>query len=264
MNILIYIIDYKIKMIAFDPEPKYTTEYMINQPDIDRGDCFVYMSSKDIVIIDDFLTKNSCKSLRDWIDNEENKEIIHTRWSEKNLDKKKLCRQWDFPIDIIELAGPISVPDMTISYVNPCWRFVKNFPKSSLSYHFDWKYIKSVDCMSKYTLMIYLSDHSIEGDGQLEIKDGKDIKFIEPKEGRLVIFNQDLLHKAQQTSVTKYFIRSEIIFKRIKSVETYNDKIAVKLFEEAILCYYDDPERSSQIEKEAYQLSPLLENIVFS
>jgi hypothetical protein len=246
-------------MLAFDPEPKHTTDRMEISPIIERGECTI--SEESIIIVDHLLTKESCASLRKWIDNDENKELIYTRWSEKNADKKKLCRYWNFPIDINEFIYDVNNNDKEYeTYINPCWRFVKNFPNSCLSYHFDGKYIKSVDCMSKYTIMIYLSDH-LE-DGKLEIKNGKETKFIDPKEGRLVIFSQDLLHRAHPSIFPKYFIRSEIMSKRICPIESENDRMAIKLFEEAILCYYSDPERSANLEKEAYHLSPLLENIV--
>lgn len=246
-------------MLAFDPEPKDTSEYMTNPPFLEKGECFIRSCTESIIIVDNFLTKESCLSLREWIDNDQNKETVYTRWSE-NADKKKICRRWNFPVDIIEFLPKDSYVN---SYVNPCWRFVKNFPESSLPFHFDGKYIKSVDCISNYTVMVYLSDHPNDGDGQLEIKNGKVTYFVEPKEGRLVIFRQDLLHRAQATSVVKYFIRSEVMFKRTNPIETNNDREAIELFREANLCHYTDPERSSHLEKQAYKLSPLLEDIVF-
>ncbi len=248
-------------MLAFDPEPKTTTEYMTNPPFIQRGDCVIHTHSDSIVVIDNFLMKDSCKSLREWIDNDLNKETIYSKWSE-NIDKKKICRNWNIPIDILQFLP--NNDNKYITYINPCWRFVKNFPKSSLPFHFDGKYIDSVDCISNYTIMVYLSDHPNDGDGQLEIKEEKNTHFIEPKEGRLVIFRQDLLHRAQPTSTLKYFMRSEIMFKRLNPIETDNDKTAIKLFKQASLCYYTDPELSSNLEKIAYQLSPILEDIVFS
>jgi hypothetical protein len=72
-----------------------------------------------------------------------------------------------------EKAGNLEEPfvsedNFIASHINPCWRFVKNLPSSSLPFHFDAKYIKSVDCISKYTVMVYLSDCFV--DGQLEIR----------------------------------------------------------------------------------------------
>ncbi len=253
-------------MLAFDPEPKYTSDHIRNPPLVEKGEGIILESG--LIIIDNFLTRESCASLREWIDDEKNKEEIYTKWSEKSFEKKKICRHWDFPLSdyIIEIMGinKESVSGFYPSHINPCWRFVKIERKTneiySMSYHFDSKYIQSVDCISKYTVMIYLSDHN----EPLEIRRDGCTEFIKPIEGRLLIFNQDFVHRAQATNTTKYFIRSEVMFKRVKPISHIdNNSLAMKFFDEAHLCYYNDPNRSLQLEKQAYQLSPLLEDIAF-
>lgn len=64
-------------MLAFDPEPKHTTDLMEISPIspiIEMGECKISEESiinESIIIVDHLLTKESCASLRKWIDNDE-------------------------------------------------------------------------------------------------------------------------------------------------------------------------------------------------
>ena len=120
--------------------------------------------------------------------------------------------------------------------------------------------------------MIYLSDHSNSNrnrnrnsnDGHLIIKDHTNHTnhIIEPKEGRLVIFNQDLLHLAEKTTTYKYFIRTEIMCKRKFPIETEQDQRAIHFFNMATAHFYIDPQLSLEYEQKAFELSKTLQEMI--
>jgi hypothetical protein len=77
------------------------------------------------------------------------------------------------------------------------------------------------------------------------------------------------------TPQVKYFVRSEVMARRVDPLETEQDKEAARLWEEARAAYYGDGsgdnslewrqkrmERSIQIEERAFKTSRLLENLV--
>ena len=109
--------------------------------------------------------------------------------------------------------------------------------------------------------MIYLS----ENDGYLKFNSPTSPTFepIYPKAGRLVIFDQSLVHEALQNTQDKYYIRSEIMYKRSKPLETKTDIEAMNLYNKAISSYTLNPTESIYLESLAFQKSPLLESIVY-
>jgi hypothetical protein len=137
--------------------------------------------------------------------------------------------------------------------INDCWRMTRCSPGSSLASHLDGRYVKSVDHKSIYTIMIYLSNND---DGELIFKDEGSIY---PKSGRVVIFNQDILHSGAYNSQTKYFIRSEIMYTRSKLIESDNDVKGYDLYCDAIKNHFINPSIALNLEQQAFALSPLLE-----
>lgn len=251
-------------MYAFDPEPKETTDILpIDELDIRRGDCNLVHANyeKGFLVIDDFITKSSCISIRNWIDTHQEK--IHTRWSSSNPEKIKIAKKYHFPLsnEILDYISEFPIDHFIPKNVNDCWRFVKSGKRNFINYHLDTKYIQSVDCISKYTVMIYLTEHM--SDGFLELQIQGQPYFIPPREGRLVIFNQEIAHKGHLNYKPKYFMRSEIMFKRIEPMETEQDREAIKMFREASNYYYIDPKKSLELEEEAYKLSPEIERMLF-
>lgn len=170
-------------MNTYDPEPKYTdTNFELNLDlnVISKAVPILTYTSKDLIIVDNFISNEISNNIINWIDNETTIESVHKVWSQQNLNKKKLCRNWNDCYLLSLLDKILSYLPETIiensdtwkkSYVNTSWRFVRSNGGSSLKPHFDMKYVKSVDECSYYTVMIYLSDH--ESDGQLHILDKK-------------------------------------------------------------------------------------------
>jgi hypothetical protein len=231
-----------IQMNSFDPEPKETTVHCAF--DTEHQTPTLFYKDKDILILDNVLSEKECKKIRDFIDAEE--ETLYPSWSQKGT-KKKLIRHWD-DMPLIPITGK--------KYINPCWRFVRASHGSKQSLHYDGKYIKSLCFASVFTVLIYLSSHS---DGELVFSDSITVK---PREGRMVIFNQNLLHEAKVNQGTKYLVRSEIMEER-DYLETEEDKQALLLYQEAVACFYTHPEKSKEYEKKAFILSPSLEKLVY-
>jgi hypothetical protein len=106
--------------------------------------------------------------------------------------------------------------------------------------------------------MIYLQD----SDGDLKFNNNLQVT---PKCGRVVIFNQSLLHEGlENRNHIKYFIRSELMFTRNLSIETKNDKIAMELYNEAKEYNDSDSNKSKLLEEKAFQLSNLLERMILN
>lgn len=245
-------------MDTYDPEPKYTDDICnIILPNIESNHYVKYLSKK-LIIIDNFINIEICDKIINWIDNLTNIEKTYTNWANKP-NKKKLAKKWNFPLSNQILSYvPNFINNWKKSHINDCWRFVRSNKNSSLKPHFDAKYIKNINESSFYTIMIYLSDHI--DNGSLYLADEK--MNIEPKKGRLVIFHQDILHEGKVNTDNKYFIRSEVMFKRVKEIENESDNIAIELYREAENLYYSNPEKSRELEREAFQLSPILENMI--
>jgi hypothetical protein len=143
--------------------------------------------------------------------------------------------------------------------INSDWRFVKCDSKAPMSRHFDGVLVKSVDHKSIYTLMIYLSDNNDGGTRFIN----ENITVL-PKKGRVCIFNQNLIHEGLSNSKEKYLMRSEILYHREHKIETEDDRKALTLFEEAKKIFIIDIKKASELEKEAYKLSPNLENAILN
>lgn len=226
-------------MLSFDFEPKETVDTISTLP-FEIGNPKIIYSDKNIIIIDDFVKK--CKHVCDWIDSE--KENIYLEWSKY---KHKFAKQWES--NMFERISPSNTE------INPCWRFVRLASGQHLSPHIDARYVQSVDRYSIYTIIIYLNTT----DGDLEI----DGRRIQTKAGRIVIFNQDLVHQGMPHTGNKYFMRSEFMYIRTPKIETQADKEAIRLLREARNQYYKNPSISAELENQAFQLSPEIEKLLF-
>ncbi len=230
-----------------------------------------YCENRGIIIIDSVFTEEECADMRSIIDSQEFKTI-----------RTKLCLKFPQLSQIIISRCDKFIPKnpyfedhylqslkhkndhhnndqyWNFSEINPNWRLVKCNLGSKLTKHFDGVYVKSVDYKSIYTVMVYLND-----------SDG-DIKFdnlqVQPKLGRVVIFNQKLLHEGlENTSGFKYFIRSELMYQREKSIEKPADARAMELYTQAsVLSKEGRREEAEILESQAFELSPLLERTVLN
>ncbi len=215
--------------------------------------------SDDIIIIDDVLSEDECDEIKKLVD------VVPPSGF-----KSKICIKFTELSNLILtrckniILQEVFVKDSTTSSnlwslkeINPNWRIVKCNPGAKLSQHYDGVYVKSVDEKSIYTIMIYLEN----SDGNLKFLKSQ----IKPQKGRLVVFNQKLLHEGMINTETKYFIRSEIMYERETKIETSNDKKAMELY---VLGYelnkLAETEKAEKLEKEAFELSPMLERLVLN
>lgn len=258
-------------MHTYDPEPKEST-YIINpfleQSQIQKSPT-LFLATKSIIVLDNVLSLDECDSFKDFINSCDNSKIVGTKkkivgncpW----LSELLMSRCSSFIPNNVYLENSLLVSKKLYHRddhfywnspsINQCWRMVRCSPGSSLSSHFDGKYVKSVDHKSIYTIMVYLSDNS---DGELSF-DHNQISLF-PKPGRVVIFDQDLLHHGNFNSEYKYFIRSEIMYSRSKPLASPTDIEAMKLYSKATSCFLSNPIASLNLEQEAFSLSPLLEH----
>jgi hypothetical protein len=256
-------------MQTFDPETKLTTDGQNVSIDLTEGDDInKYYNDRDILVMDNVLSIATCEEIKSFIDNQcaNNSSIIM---------RQKLCRSFDNLSNLIikylpqsiQTNYPISSLNIHNSYnhwtfdnINHFWRFVKCNVGSKLPSHFDGVYVKSVDHRSFFTIMVYLSTNT---DGSLFFPEKNNLTIL-PKIGRIVIFDQKLLHSGLINSDTKYFIRSEALYMRSNPMESEADKIALELYNEAKEINAINPEKSRLLEKEAFELSPLLENTILN
>ncbi len=126
-------------------------------------------------------------------------------------DIEKLSLLWDrvsphFPDTDTDTYGtPIEL--------NSRLRFLRYGPGNYFKAHYDQNVIMPEGKVSYWTLQAYLND-DFEGGNLvfLELPGNKSVK-IKPKEGSVVLFDQELLHKADEVeSGVKYAVRTDVIF----------------------------------------------------
>lgn len=251
-------------MLTHDHEPKESNtcnnyEFNITSCNIPT----IFYNKDDILVLDNVLSKTECNDIINFMDTTKNKLYINFNNLSNIIENR--CSSF-LPIYIYQYDELLSSNnkhnnnDQYWSYknINPNWRLVRCNINSKLTKHFDGVYVKSVDQKSIYTIMIYLQD----SDGDLKFNHNLQIT---PKCGRVVIFNQSLLHEGlENRNHIKYFIRSELMFTRNLSIETKNDKIAMELYNEAKEYNDSDSNKSKLLEEKAFQLSNLLERMILN
>ena len=229
------------------------------------------VKNKDILVLDNVLSVEECEKII----------YLHaenfTTEGEGKKSRSKICvliqelsdvimkRCGSYIKDSVYIENNIKTPGGHYTYykywdrpeINPVWRIVKCDKGSNMSKHFDGVYVKSVDYKSIYTVMLYLTDNN---DGALNIEN----MLVYPKKGRICIFNQSLIHEGSLNINEKYYVRSELLYKREKSCATVDDMEAMKLLEEAKRVYDEDKDLSYMLEQKAYKLSSKLEDIVLN
>ena len=253
-------------METYDPEPKTTTNTFSIPLSQSNPKILMFHRNPDLVILDNVLTEYECDSIINSVAFDtinKNRSKLRGNCSEFSNTLYNRCREY-IPKYILKKDLEFKVFDhrddhhyWTSPYINPCWRLIQCLPDSSLSTHFDGRYIVNVDEASIYTIMVYLSDND---DGALSFPD---IQVL-PKCGRVVIFNQSLLHGAGVNTKLKYFMRSEIIYHRSKKMATDADTKAMALYREAERCHSEQPTYARDLERQAFRLSPLLETMILN
>lgn len=244
-------------MAYIDPELK-TTERVLHLQ-LQNTTATKFYNDPDILVLDNVLSIEDCKRLVAFI-TETPVPTEQEGWGERKL-RKRICYQSQELSELVmkhcpkyhyhptKNPVPHTEPEYWVrGYINKNWRFVECKQNSRMAAHLDGTTVKSVDHRSFYTVMLYLQD----SDGDLQFHDRE--LCIEPKAGRLVVFNQQLLHSGLKNTQQKYFCRSEILYHREHPIETKQDRKAIELFQQS--------KEHPELEEEAFKLSPLLESMV--
>jgi hypothetical protein len=253
-------------METYDPEPKTTTNTFSFSLSESNPEITIFHWSPGLIVLDNVLTSNECSNIITSVafDNK-NRNKVRGNCPELSNIIANRCNRY-IPKTVLKKDLDFKTFDHRDDHhywnspcLNPCWRIVKCLPGSSLSSHFDGRYIINCDEASIYTIMIYLSDND---DGALLFPDVSD--FILPKSGRVVIFDQNLLHSGDINNKVKYFLRSEVMYHRSKKMSTDDDIRAVALYREAERNHVELPIHAKDLERQAFELSPLLETMVLN
>ena len=224
----------------------------------ESNNIIVYYETENIKVLDNVLTDEECENIKS-LQEEYGKVKINIPDISKKIEER--CKKYilDKLYEYDNKNSRFSTDKChywNIKEINPEFRLYKCKKGRSISKHFDRVSVKSVDYKSMYSIIVYLET----SDGNIKFKDIE----IEPRKGRIVIFKQDLLHEGLENKIDiKYYMHSEILYKRCRSLEQENDKIALEIFNESRRVYneklYDESER---LQDEAFKISPLLERIV--
>lgn len=263
-------------MDTYDNEPKTSnincTPDILNSQHPTNPTC-TYMS-RDIIILDNVFSADECtqiKQLSNQIKLASNSTTTRHKYcfnfQELSTAITQRCEKYIPLSAYIPPDDDISSPTTSrmnhhndedhwyYTQANKAWRLVKCEPNSKTSLHLDSPCVYDVNNKSMYTIMVYLTDNE---DGETSFGCVKCI----PKKGRVLIFRQSLAHDGYVNSKDKWFIRSELMYKRGKSVATSNDKKAINLYNQAIDIHKTDPTKAKQLESEAFDLSPILEKLI--
>lgn len=243
-------------MSTKDSEPKTS--------DVVKSTCFskesvkpiIFHKSSTLLVLDNVLTSEECINIKNLVPPDSKK--VRKCLNMGSLTETVIDRCKDFiPQSVYDDNLDTSYKDKNYYYwtqpeINNNWRVVRYPPLyEGMKQHLDTTYIVSVNDKSIFTVMIYLTDN----------KDGE-TKFsnitIYPKIGRLIIFEQKLLHEGLPNNSEKCFVRSEIMYKRLKPLQNKNDIDAFNMYKKAL------EENDVDSEEKAFKQSSLLEAMVFN
>lgn len=208
----------------------------------------------DVIILDNVLSSNECDNIIQHY--ESNGFIQH-----KQTNRYKNISNMQTLTNIIEKRCDGYIASRykdkykwNYKHINEYWRCVKCDKNSSLSSHFDASSIKSINEMSKYTIMLYLSDNT---DGATYFNK-YDLQIL-PAKGRCVIFDLKLLHSGEINSKIKYILRSELYYVRDQQL-ALNDfnYLSYELYQNALL------NSDENMEKVALNSSEMLSEMVYN
>ncbi len=280
-------------MQTYDPEIKeslnYQSFHFLTSTPLLIPDITVYLNDSPLILVlDNVLTSNECQELT---------EIFHdssTNIRQGNYNRKKLIINCEELSQLFlhrvssylshsltsyggtncHLSNSLDDPKYCwlLDVINPAWRLVKGDLNSKLPLHFDGSYVKSVDYRSIYTVIVYLADS--DGDTRFYHQlphsnnansNGKKYFDVTPKQGRFVIFHQSIEHEGLiNTNDYKYFMRSELMYRRQEPLEQDSDREAMIKYQKAKECFFTNANESERLEIQAFQLSPTLEDLILN
>lgn len=211
----------------------------------------IFYKDDDIIVIDNFYKPSEAKDCIDKINNLTFSSYYNMK--HRGIGDDKLLAKLVLSISCQYLKETNWYPNE----VNSGWRYIKGDKGYYMSAHFDEPIIKSLNEKAFYSVLIYLDD---DNEGDIVFNDKK-ISF-KPKAGRLIIFNQKLLHHSKPSSKEKYFLHSEVMFKREKEIDNKNELEAFDIYKKAQ--EIENHEDRIKQENIAYKISPNLESYVLN
>ena len=236
----------------------------------------VNVSSKSLYILKNVLTKNECDQLIE-NSNPHYQSLDQEFLKSERQNNRVISLNSDFATIIYNRIRNFVFDDPKIKSVipcgfgtdgiwepykiNDCFRFNQYIgPSIGFTAHRDATYIENEDIRSILTILIYLNEdfdhgetiflksHNKRQKGQIvseELANGYHERFkYKPVTGSALIFNHNMIHLGNKIfeNDTKYVIRTDIVFKRIRRPEDYNYRwridpdfiLAVKYYREAI------------------------------
>ena len=200
-----------------------------------------------IIEIKNFMNNDECASIIKYYENigfgispfRDSERIICMDKSIKKLLKRRLK----------SINIPISMVDAT---VNECIRLHKYTNSVGFPYHRDSS-LKTNNKRSKYSIILYLNDNFDKGETtfivdspdisnrysgldiseELNIMKNKKEIIIKPEIGKLVIFDQTIIHKGCKNIGIKYLLRSDIIYYETRNQNGKTIDLMKNLFRQA-------------------------------
>lgn len=224
---------------------------MLTKPQLCNMNPIISYKDNDIIVIDNFYTVEEAKRCRDYIDNIA---ILNRRKKYYgNIIDKKLA-------DIIFacINTKIYIENWYPSQVNNTIRCTKGEIGYYIGEHLDEPILFNVNEKSFYSVLLYLDDGKT---GEIVFPEIK--KSFFPRAGRLVVFNNSLLHYSTPAQYEKYFLHTELMFKRTEPIIETIDMI------EAFTLYNNSRNENDLVkrdimEKEAFEKCKHIEDMLFA
>jgi hypothetical protein len=173
-----------------------------------------------IFTVDNVLSKEECDTLIMLTENEgyksapitTRKGFVHkpeVRNNGRVIDDNPRRAEWLF--DRIKEFLPEKIWNYKLLGLNERFRFYKYVPGQYFKWHFDGAFERSPIETSQLTVLIYLND--TDG-GETQFAD--DVKGVEPKAGRMLIFSHPIEHQGcEVNSGVKYVLRTDVMYREI-------------------------------------------------
>jgi GH15 family glucan-1,4-alpha-glucosidase len=190
-------------MMTNDSEPKYSSEFKelsLSQTTIPTN----VISEPGFFLIENVFSSKECENIRYIIDKNGQlpsiyREKLCFQCPKLSTEIKERCKEQIPPYVYIESADKYNIKPYNYwdsPSINMTWRLVKCNPGSKLNTHLDGTFVRNINERSVYTVMVYLSTND---DGATVFKNHE----IYPKEGSVLIFNQNMEHRGDVNTIEK-------------------------------------------------------------
>ena len=172
--------------------------------------------------VENFFTSEECKGFIDFSEKEGYSESL-IRSKEGEVMNKEIRDNdrviWDRPEvaaqlwELVKDIVPQDVDGFKPVGLNTRFRFYRYKDGQQFKPHIDGPYKIDEDNKSKITMLIYLNEGFVGGNTTL-VHEGQE---IEPKEGKLLLFEHKIMHCGRPvTEGTKYVLRTDVMYTKIK------------------------------------------------